>query len=149
MLVQIKNRIIFNIIGILFFFISGLFWGIYLTNSRSIAISEKDIKIEQLRGDPIFHKELMSSADTFSFKTIAAGPGEIKTTLSKDIIPEAAKWRHMNNSIVVNFYTIYNKEISMMGSVSYYHRFNRFLLGGGVMLGRDSFGMTAGFGFLF
>lgn len=118
-------------------------------------IQEK-IKVVQIEGKEIKHKNIKTRGKNIEFITESKGKGKIKTIIPKSLIPEARAWNKYTNTIQYQFYAEYSRTPTIGHSLSYWKRFSRFQLGVGVKInqkmytgGFDGVGGFIGAGFIF
>jgi len=133
-------------------YIAGLFTGFIFVVfvNQDNKIDESQIKIEQIEGEKIIHKDYNFKGKKITFKTKSDGPGMIKTEIPKNFIPEVRHWNTKTNSIQASiFYQYHNKELYPSINISYWKRWSIFSIGGGVIFSNKSFGLNVGLQYWF
>lgn len=95
----------------------------------------KDVKVTQVSGEKIEHKNFNYKGNNITFGTEAEGKGEIITEIPKTNIPEARAWMQNNNAVMLEL-ILTDRRIY---GLSYLRRWNNFSAGGGVLVSRKRF----------
>ncbi len=95
----------------------------------------KDVKVTQVSGEKIEHKNFNYKGNNITFGTEAEGKGEIFTEIPKINIPEARAWMQNNNAVMLEL-ILTDRRIY---GLSYLRRWNNFSAGGGILLSEDKF----------
>jgi hypothetical protein len=92
------------------------------------------IKITQLAGEKITHRDYDFKGKTITFITESEGKGKIKTEIPKTLIPEARYWMTKLDGIEVSAFLLYqNKLLTPYYNLGYWHRFGSVCIGPGVV----------------
>lgn len=95
----------------------------------------EDIKIEQISGEKIAHKNVEYSSGAISFITESEGKGVISTEIPTDRIPEVQSWNNNIHTLQIEFLLTDKRNYGL----SYMRRWNNFAIGGGVLLSDEKF----------
>lgn len=122
-------------------FFTGILTGIFLSSAvyfyslKETDKQLKDVKVTQVSGEKIEHKEFNYKGSNITFGTTSQGKGEIITEIPKTNIPEARAWMQDTNAVVLDLlYTDHR-----IYGLSYLKRWNNFSVGGGILLSEDKF----------
>lgn len=130
-------------------FVAGIaagFTAAYLLLHKPVS-STDGIITRHISGDKILHEKFDFSGSKIKFKTVAEGKGEASTEIPKTLVPEANAWISKVNSLSFTYGYMFNGNngVQYMG-IMYGHRSGNVLLGGGIDLSTDFFGVKASAG---
>ena len=95
----------------------------------------KDVKVTQVSGEKIEHKEFNYKGSNITFGTTSQGKGEIITEIPKTNIPEARAWMQDTNAVMLELILIDRR----IYGLSYLKRWNNFSAGGGILVSEGKF----------
>ncbi len=130
---SLRKFMIGFVAGIITSLIAG---GAYLYCKSRQAQPLADVKVTQIYGEKITHNSFdYSLNDRIKFTTHAAGEGTISTEIPKANIPEARAWMQKIHGLAVDFILTDHR----IYGISYLHRWDSFVLGGGPLFSEKHF----------
>ena len=122
-------------------FFAGILTGIFLSSAvyfyslKETDKQLKNVKVTQVSGEKIEHKEFNYKGSNITFGTTSQGKGEIITEIPKTNIPEARAWMQDTNAVMLELILIDRR----IYGLSYLKRWNNFSAGGGVLVSEGKF----------
>ena len=102
------------------------------------------VKVRQISGEKINHKDFKMKRNSITFITESEGKGIIETEFPKTIIPEARAWLQRNNGIQLDYTVLYHdNQFHQIYGIGYLRRFRSFAAGLGIKASKDHFGLNA------
>lgn len=111
------------------------------TNNKHQPITVNDKPNEGI----ISHSDWDFSGEFITFNTDSTGKAYAHTKVPKTRIPEYNSWVYTRNIVQANIYYAFNTgKLMPLYGASYYRKFDMFSAGGGVIVGNQFFGVSAG-----
>ncbi len=108
-------------------------------------INESLISTKHVAGAKILHHNWIQDKHRVSFITESFGKGKIETSFPKTIIPEAKSYIERIHCLQVTYSGIFvNNEYHHGASISFWRRFGKISVGGGVQFSSGSVGFNIG-----